>query len=276
MGKVRKDFYVLFGACLLLLILGTIFDYQISSYLYNRSSFFGQVIHIFAQVPTYILLTFFCMGIFNTRSKDGSIESMLSFFFGILGAIGFGFLAGYVFLYNMDLYSITMIVAADIGINVVCYVMTKLICDHDALNLRKYSKTMLYSFIICIIIAIIFITLFDRLPYRRLDGMVNVYVPWYQVRFMPSVTGYLHRSFPSMNVLMAAFILYINIFNTFIRSFGKRKMIALILGYSWLFVVVLSQLILGYAYMSDIMISIILQAVVSILTFKIVYRKKAS
>ena len=53
-------------------------------------------------------------------------------------------------------------------------------------------------------------------------------------------------------------------------------MIAFILGYSWLFVVVLSQLILGYAYISDIMISIIMQGIVSILVYKIVYRKKVS
>ena len=276
MNKVRKDFVILFVSSILLLIIGTIFDYQISSYLYNRSSFFGQIIHIFAQIPTYVLLTFFSMGIFNTRQKDGSVESMLSFFFGILGSIVFGFLAGYVFLLNMDLYSITMIVAADIGIMVICYVITKLICDHDAENLRKYSKTMLYSFVICIAIAFLLISLFDRSSYRRLDGMVNVFVPWYQLRFAPSVSGYLHRSFPAINVLMASYVMYMNVFNTFFRSFRKRKMISFILGYSWLFIVVISQLILGHAYLSDIMISVVLQTVISILVYKIIYRKKAS
>ena len=276
MSKVRKDFYIVFGICILLLIGGSFFDYEISNFLYNRSSFFWKIIHVFAQIPTYILLTFFSMGIFNTRNKDGSVESMLSFFFGILGSVVFGFLACYILLYKMDLYSITMNVSTDIGINVCCYVITKLICDHDKANLRKYSKMMLCSFMVCIVFSFIIITLFDRSPYRNLDGMVNVFVPWYKVRFLPSVSGYLHRSFPSITVLMASFILYINIFNTFARSFKKRKMIAFILGYSWLFVVVLSQLILGYAYISDIMISIIMQGIVSILVYKIVYRKKVS
>ena len=276
MRKVRSDFYVVFGICILLLIVGSVFDYEISNFVYNRSSFFAKAIHVFAQIPTYILLTFFSMGIFNTRNRDGSIESMLSFFLGLVGSIVFGFLAGYVLLLNMELYSITMIVAADIGIIVCCYVITKLICDHNADNLRKYSKMMLYSFVTCIIIAFVLITVFDRSPYRRLDGMVNVFTPWYSVRFLPNITGYLHRSLPSINVLIASFVLYVNIFNTFAKSFKKRKVIALIIGYSWLFIVSLSQLILGYAYTSDIMISIIMQTVVSILVYKVVYRKKAN
>lgn len=276
MSKVRKDFYVVFGICILLLAIGILFDYEISSFLYNRSSLLGKFIHVFAQIPTYILLSFFSMGIFNTRDKDGSAKSMLSCFFGILGSIIFGFLACYILLYNMDLYSITMIVAADIGINVCCYVITKLICDHDKANLRKYSEMILISFMTCIVIAFVLITLFDRSSYRNIDGMVNVYMPLYKLRFIPSISGYLHRSFPSITVLITSFILYINIFNTFARSFKKRKMIAFVLGYSWLFAVVLSQLILGYAYISDIMIGIIMQAVISIAVYKIVYRKKVS
>lgn len=276
MSKVRKDFYIGFGICFILLIVGTLFDYEISSMLYNRSSLFGKAIHVFAQIPTYVLLTFFSMGIFNTRNKDGSMESMLSFFLGIVGSTIFGFLTGYVLLYNMDLYSITMIVAATIGINVCCYVITLLICDHDKFNLRKYSKMMLISFVICIFISFVLITLFDRSPYRDLDGMVKVFIPWYQVRFMPSLTGYLHRSFPSITILIASFILYLNVFNTFARTFRKRKMIALILGYSWLIMVSLSQLVLGYAYVSDIMISIIMQTIISIIVYKIIYRKKTS
>ena len=276
MRKVRKDFYILFGICLVLLVLSIFFDYTISAVLYNRTSILSKAIHVVAQVPTYVLLSFFCLGMFNTRKRDGSTSSMLSFVFGILGAGLFGFLAGYVFLYNMNLYSITIIIACDIGIFVLCYVITKLICDHDAKNLRKYSKVGLLSFFGCIFIAFIILTFFNRVSFRRIDGMVNIYIPWYKIRFLPDISGYLHRSFPSINVLMASFMLYINIFNHFSRLFNKRKMITLIISYSWIFVVSISQLILGYAYMSDIALSLILEMVVSIGVYLIIYRKKAS
>ena len=56
--KMRKEFKIYFAITVILLILASFFDYEISHILYNRTSLFSKTIYIFSEAPTYLLLTF--------------------------------------------------------------------------------------------------------------------------------------------------------------------------------------------------------------------------
>ncbi|WP_273400747.1 phosphatase PAP2 family protein [Traorella massiliensis] len=271
--KIRKEFQIFFVILVMLLVVSYYFDYQISEGLYNRSSLICRSIHVFAQLPAYLLMAFFSAGIFNSRSRDYSAYSMLSAAGGFLLTAVFGFLCGYVFLYNLGLYSITLIMAIDIGIFVCCYMVTKLICDHDALALRKASRLGLSSFALILFITLIGTAFFDRIPFRRLDGTVNVFEPWYLSGFSFEPTGFLNRSFPSITMALTADILLINLVPEFARRFRDRKTILSMISFSWILLVAISQLILGYSYLSDILIGLLIGCL-SILLFSIIYYRK--
>ena len=256
--KMRKDLQIFLLIVVMLLVVSYYFDYAISDILYNRSSLVCKTIHIFAQLPTYLLMAFFSAGIFNTRRRDSSYQSMLSAAGGFVMTAIFGFVCGYVFLYNLGLYSITLTIAIDVGVFVCCYIITKLICDHDPLDLRKASKLGLSSFLMIIVVTMVLISLFDRVPFRRLDGSIYVFEPWYLSDLIFDPLGFMNRSFPSITMAMASDILLINLIPAFAIRFRERKTILSIISFSWIFIVAVSQMILGYAYLSDVLIGLLI------------------
>lgn len=252
---------ILMGIMLLLLVIASFYDLALSELLYNRTSLFAKTVHVFAQLPTYILMAFFSAGVFNTRKRDGSANSMASAFGGFLLTAGFGFLCGYVFLFNLNLYSMTLTMAIAIGIFVCCYIITKLICDDDAKQLRKISFAGLISFGFAYLIGMVMILLLERMPFGRLDASINVFEAWYRLRFHPDQFGVLTRCFPSLNTLIASSVLMMNLFSVSFKRFSESEIMVKIATYSWLFVVALSQVVLGYAYVSDVVISILINMV---------------
>lgn len=271
--KMRKEFKIYFAITVVLLIFASFFDCEISHMVYNRTSLFSKSINIIAQAPTYLLLTFFSVGIFNTRSRDGSMTSWFSGFAGSTLASIFAFSAGNVVLYNMGFYSITFALAVALGIYVCCYILTKLINDHHPLELRRISKLGIISFLIIISISYLLTTFFNRAPYRRLDGMVNIFENWYQLRFAFDVNGFVSRSFPSMTVSFVSVMIVINFFARFLRIVRERRVILSIAIYSWIFIVIMSQLILGYCYLSDAMMSLVIGNIVITCCYYFIYKE---
>lgn len=271
--KMRKEFKIYFAITLILFVIASFFDNEISHIIFNRTSIFSKSIYIFAQAPTYLLLTFLSVGIFNTRNRDGSIGSMLSAVGGAGLASIFAFIAGYVVLYNMGLYSITFTMAVALGIYVCCYILTKIINDHHALELRRISKLGIISFLIIISISFILATLFERAPYRRIDGMVNIYENWYQLRLIFDINGFMSRSFPSMTVSFASILIIVNFFAKFLKSFEERSVLISIVTYSWIFLVCMSQLVLGYCFLSDAMMSLIIGNIVITCCYYFIYKE---
>lgn len=271
--KMRKEFKIYFAITIGLLIFASIFDREISDILYNRTSLFFKTIYIFAEAPTYLLLTFLSVGIYNTRSRDGSMQSMLSAAVGATLASIFAFIAGNVVLYNMGLYSITFCLAVALGIYVCCYILTKLINDRHPLELRRISKLGIISFLIIISISYLLTTFFNRAPYRRLDGMVNIFENWYQLRFDFNINGFVSRSFPSLTVSFACITIIVNFFARFLRKFSSRRVIISIAIYSWIFIVIMSQLVLGYCYLSDAMMSLVIGNIVITCCYYFIYKE---
>ena len=272
--KMRKEFKIYFAITLLLLIVSSFFDNEISHMVYNRTSLFSKTIYIFSEAPTYLLLTFLSVGIYNTRNRDGSIASMLSAVVGATLASIFAFIAGNVVLYNMGLYSVTFTMAVALGFYVCCYILTKLINDRHPLELRRISKLGIISFLIIISISFLLTTFFERAPYRRIDGMVNIFENWYQLSFSFDINGFMSRSFPSMTVSFASLLIVVNFFARFLRMFEEKRIIISIAIYSWIFLVIMSQLILGYCFLSDAMMSLVIGNIVISCCFYFIYRYK--
>lgn len=274
--KLRKDFYIFIGIQLVFLLVGTFFDYSISVAMYDHSSLFSKSVNAVASLPVYMMLAFFSAGIFNSRSRDRSYQSKASAVLGFFFTALFGFLGGYDLLYNMNLYSITMTMAFAIGVFVCCYILTKLICDHHAEQLRKVSKLVLTSWAVILLISLILILFVQRIPFRRLNESIYAFVPWYRPQFVFDWIAFTDRAFPSLIVAWNMLIMYINMFPMFVSRLRFRKAILMIISYSWLFVVAVSQMTLGYAYLSDIAIAMLISTLVMLGTYMYFYREKES
>lgn len=272
--KIKKEFIIYYAIAFILLGFASFFDIEISQVLYNRASIISKTIYIFSVAPTYLLLTFLSVGIFNTRKRDASMGSMLSAVIGVVLASVFAFIAGNVVLYNMGLYSVTFTMAVALGIYVCCYILTKIINDRHPLELRRISKLGIISFLLIIFISYILTACFNRVPFRRIDGMINVFENWYQLKFEFDINGFMSRSFPSLTVSFASVLIVVHLFTRFLKLFKDRRALVSIVIYSWIFVVIMSQLILGYCYLSDAMISLVIGNIVIACCYYFIYKEE--
>lgn len=271
---MKKKFIVYSVLIIILLAISSIYDYEISEFLYNRTNLLCTSIHIIAQTPTLFLLALLSVGIYNTRNRDASLASMFSAILGALSAIVFGFIGVYTVLYNLGYYSITFTIAIDLGIYICSYILTKIISDRHADELRKLSKLGLLSFISLVVVLFISTACFERIIFRRLDGVVNVFSNWYDFNFDLALNGFTNRSFPSFTVGYASISLIVYFFSRFLTIFKERRIILSILIYAWIFVVTISEIVLGYAYLSDAMMSLLIGNFVIGVNYLIIYSEK--
>lgn len=272
--KIRKDLMVIAITLFVLLGISSFYDYEISKMLLNRSSLVSKSVLIFAQLPTFILMTFFSAGIFTTRNHDGSDMSIVSAVVGTVLMMVFGFLCGYTLLYNMGLYSITLTFAAMVGICVCCYVISQLVSDRYPVALRKISKIGLLSFFSMIVIIVGARCLFERIPYRRLDNMYNIYTPWYKFVLKFDPLSFQLRAFPSIVAGFATMMYMVNLISSLSNRLKEKRIILMIITLSWTFVVGISEIILGRAYLSDVIIATIIGLSSIYIIYKIIYREK--
>lgn len=272
--KIRKDLIVIAITLMVLLGISSFYDYEISKMLLNRSSLVSKSVLIFAQLPTFILMTFFSAGIFTTRNHDGSDMSIVSAVVGFGSMAVFGFLCGYTLLYNMGFYSITLTFAAMVGICVCCYILSQLVGDHYPAILRKISKVGLLSFVSMIVIVGGARCAFERIPYRRLDGTFNIYAPWYKPTFKFDMLSFQLRSFPSVTAGFATMMYMVNLISSLSRRLKEKRIILMIITLSWTFIVGISEIILGRAYLSDVILSTIIGLLSIYIFYKIIYKEK--
>lgn len=272
--KTRKDVFVIIVLLLVTLGVSSLYDYQISMLLINRQSLISKTINVLAELPTFVMMTFFGAGIYNTRNKDNTNASMMSAIIGGIIMIVFGFLCGYVLLLNMGLYSITLIFASTVGICVCCHVLSRILTDYNANSLRKISKVGILSFIGMVIVVYGLRFTFERIPFRRLDGSLNVYTAWYESTLYFDPLGFELRSMPSFASALSAMVFMVNLSTAITNRLKEKRIILTIITLSWIFVVSISEVILGNAYLSDVVIGILISMIMIAIFYKIIFREK--
>lgn len=272
--KLKKRTGIIFIIFICFLLLSSFFDYSIAEGMYNRSSLVAKGIDVVAELPTYLLMSFFGAGIYNTRLRDGSKASIASVVIGLGSMIVFGFLCGYVAFWKMNLYSITLVFAIDIGICVCMHILSQLICDRRPDELRKLSKTGLSCFFSMLAVCILLLGVVQRYPFRSLNGTVLVFQDWFRAEILIDFGNIEMRSFPSLTCATAYLCLLVDLMPKIIFRLKETKLVLSIMVGSWLFLVSISQLILGYAYLSDIIIGFIISFSITVLFYYLFYIKE--
>lgn len=275
MKSIHKKAVVLTVFLLIALIFATFFDYQIAHSLYNKQSIVSKIVDILAELPTYLMMTLFSATLYVTRNKDGSFLSAFSAVLGIISMIFFGFLTGYTLLFNMNLYSPPLIYASAIGVCVCALVLSRIAADKSMVTIRKISKIGLLSFFSTVAIILVLHFCFERIPYIRIDNSINIYTPWYQFVFLPDVLSYEVRTFPSLTMGIASMTFMMNQISEVVVKYQQKKLILMIITLSWIFIVGISQIIMGEAYLSDVIFSILIGMLMITIHYLLIFKRKS-
>lgn len=260
--------YNVFYICLfiILFIIGTFYDFQISCYLFNSSSFFGRLLASYGAFPaTFLIMVSSYVFLFNTKKiylkLVGVILLVGSFYYGITNGYEYGL-------------GINIIQSAIISIFVyfIPSIFLYRYLNKNEENLLRLALTIvLVVFLQLLIVNIIkLIWLRPRMIFIMTENNIK-YLPWYvKGKYISNIKLDLIKSFPSAHTSNASCILLIFLINK------KHKIFNYLITILFILMVGLSRMIVGAHFLSDISFGALITFFVYNLVVKYTYKKEVT
>lgn len=260
--RKTSPLYLLFPFLLLLSVI-TFFDLRISESLYNPKSNLALFFEAFGELPALIIALSSSSVLLATYEHPRPIKR-------IINTLGFGFLSLLLSIMlglkmsrylNLPMYS-------DIVLIFVSFIGSMVLVNSLTLNVNKELRTVAKICIITLSTALVSTTLlkiiWGRIPFHLLDHNQSNYTPWYFINGFTFDTE--RMSFPSSHVASAATIICLSLIPKISVSLNEHTKSFSSLALIWLFLVMISRIILGKNYSTDTLIA----AAITITIFLIV------
>lgn len=261
----KKSFLATAGAVILLMIIGSFADFQISSALFNTSSVFGNIfaaygelpLGVFMLVPIYILL--FCHEGQKTVGKVFSILGGILMLGGSLYFLLFNptrYLRQYIWPNTSGLHvaAIGVLIIAGIGFG-----MTRYTKGIDHRDLRRLALVCFLMVVSAIVVINVIKSPWGR-PRMRLIAINDLakFQPWWviggaqkEVLLAAGVASDELKSFPSGHTADAALMLCLSFMALTKKKYEKDKAM-FYSGCAFAAVVAFSRIIMGAHFLSDV------------------------
>ena len=290
--KKRFHFYIIGGVLLIGLILGSFFDLQINTALFNKTNVFGLIVSSFGMIPGYGCLSLLGGALFYITLKRTDFQKWLKAILFVMSAAMFGisiyFLGKDVFsvngFENKKLYWLGFVI------------MGVIMCGVFYLGtlLGKKNENPKMWIIILVLAAAIFmalvpgVTLFKSIMHRPryriavYEGYSSFHNWWepckdYKdvINAYPSVlTKEEFKSFPSghagASMVGLITLSYLPLFN---KNWMKHQTLLFYIAFAWGLVVMFARMLVGAHFLSDVCVGALLTVVFFYIANEIVVRK---
>ena len=229
-------------------VIATIYDYEITNFLYNPNNMFANFFAYYAYIPIVL-----CLILYFSYEKH-KYDTYLGAFFS--------FYSLYLLFYGMT-FSLRAILAICLSIplyNIIKKVFYKFTGYHESFYfyLKYMSIVIILSFVCVNLIKVVW----GRLRYRDMLN-ASMFTPWYQIHFFSG-----NASFPSGHTMIASCSLCFLRLKDYIIIHMKQTTLKLIV-YSFIISMIISRLMIGAHFLSDTLVA---YAIVSIIN-EFVYKK---
>lgn len=230
-------------ALLALIIAGTFFDRSISEALYRPASAFGKIFEVVGEFPCYALAAFAFAALWERRSKKSIMMVLMCFLFTTVAlTIVFHYLR-----WNVSAYTF-LSSAALAGLLYPAARALKRRSDPDAFD-RMLATILLTVFLEIVLVQGLKI-LWGRPRFTAVLEEISLYQPWYVISGPAS--GEAFKSFPSAHASDAAVVLCLTLFGSLIPLSGRKRAFLHIITYAWTLCVMLSRIVIGAHFLSDV------------------------
>lgn len=276
----RKKISLIAALFVVLMVIGSFFDYQISSAVYNEKNAYGIFFAAFGEVPAMLLLGVAGTLLIKIASKKHMISFILSWVFGIL-LNGLAFMAIMVLpgLYmNIPkvvgfLIALVLVIGADVLILKMCR-------DTD----RAILKKVVLLFVLTPILEMVIINII-KVPWARPRmRMISVepeaaFQSWWIVgsgmkeKLMAlGVAAEEFKSFPSGHTGNAACTLLLSVFPVFCGKLRGKENLLFGIGVVFTLMVAFSRIIMGAHFVTDVSVGMMVTFIVIIVLYKLIFR----
>lgn len=267
-----------------LMVIGSFFDYQISSLIYNEKNAFGNFFAAFGEVPAMLCMAIAGALMIKIAQKEHIFTYILSWIFGILLNV-LAFMAVF-FLPSLyiDLPAIVRLLLAALLVIGGDILVVKMSEGTDRAILKKvillFAVTPLLEMIIINIIKVPW-----GRPRMRMIAIESaaVFQPWWVVGsdvkenlMALGVAAEEFKSFPSGHTGNAACMLLLSVFPVFCSKLRGKENLLFGISVAFTFMVALSRIIMGAHFLTDTTVGFMVTSLVLIGLYKLIFRKVKS
>lgn len=246
-----------------LLLIGAAADLQISHFLYNPGSMFGKLFEAIGEFPASYLASLCAMII--AFSQNISIWKRVS---GAILTVLLSLMAGMLLItYQHGPKALGLIAAA--AVLIANAFLAKTVCKNGNPDALRAAKLGLQLFVTVLLLFNLIKLGWGRERYRHMvsTGDFSGFSMWMIPQGL--VTDNEFMSFPSGHSANAAVIMWLTLLPDFVPALSKRETLLKIFAILWIGCVMLSRIIMGAHFLSDVTMGMTL----SLLIFYVFYQR---
>ena len=260
---------LLFAALLLLMIAGSVYDFQISSFLYpGKESSFGQFFAAFGELPAFLALI--CAGVLLFRHrgclrKDWNVLFLIGAFGLVLGGI---FLAVHEATDNVPAMPSWVPLLVTVFFAAICSAALLLVTNGaPGKTVIRFVLTLIFVCVGTMLLINIIKVPWGRARMRLIasTGNASYFTPWWKAGsalknrlVAEGVSSDEFRSFPSGHTACAACAMLMILVPTICRRLHDKEKLFMAIGAAWTAVVAFTRLRMGAHFLSDVCVSSLL------------------
>lgn len=257
----RKRFIVIFAALIIMMVIGSLHDYQIATILYNPNSKLGIFLASYGQVPAMSSISISGTLLFKMIDHQHKIKMGLCLFFGILlNLLVIMAISMDPMLYIESMPLILSVVIAILIVGIVDILILKLTQDSDKKDLKKFIILLLVVVFGQIILINVVKVPWSRPRMRMISEQSEaMFQPWWQIGcnlkehlINIGVAAEEFKSFPSGHAGNSACAIMLGILPLICKQYQGKEKWLLAAGLAFTVLVSFSRLVMGAHFLSDI------------------------
>ena len=238
---------LLFSVWIILAVVFGIYDLDISKQLVNQNSAWAKFLQDYGMIPGLLIIFSGIYTYYSSIKSETDTWSIIKKIIFILVSIGLVFYLFDILFDNIASSHILTFSIISLAINFSIFIFIHIKRQIKNIFTIKFAKVVVgvafWGYVICIQVVKYF---WGRVRFRELDTTFSQFTPWYLPQ---GITGF--DSFPSGHAAMAWILLPLLILFTNKKDWIKYLVFFLI--FSWSVVLVLSRVVIGAHFASDVL-----------------------
>ncbi len=272
---------ILICVLILLTVIGSLYDYEISSLVYlgetPSDNLFGIIFAFIGIIPTFVGWSFLGSSILFFSNQKGHTKRkryLLTALAVLLFVLSFFYFCNTLFLVNERAFPVHWAIAYSIGVITIVLVAMlgyKLTQKSNNPNLLKMVLTLTFVSLITMLIIMITKEIMDRPRFRFIEQMNNadLFINWWQNgkhlkdQLQTQIVSDEFSSFPSGHSAYSMFAIFIfPLLSEYCPKLKKHPFFLFLLGLLWWVLTAFSRITVGAHYLTDVSIAGLITIVV--------------
>lgn len=252
MRKVKVGFI---SIVVVLLVVCTFYDLQISQALFNQTSSYGKFFETIGELPMAYIGCFSAAALVVTTKQTAKS----SFY---LGKIGFWALELLLAFFSVMMIGMSIPLPSWLKLvltlvtSLVFYLLAKAVPVSQHGHLRQAAKVGLLLAVSAIFVITILKMVWGRMRFRQMTDPANQFTRWYLPQQLTTNNEWM--SFPSGHAANSSVVLWISLLPTFVKSLAGKKELLEAGAVVWIILVMISRVVMGAHFATDVIVGMLI------------------